>query len=526
MNLTPLPIFPALSFFFRYNLIMDEPPLILPYDKYNYELVSNVHPLDWKNPEPAPMYNLVIIGAGTAGLVAAEVAASVGAKVALIEKRLIGGDCLNLGCVPSKTIISSSRVFEEVREAGSHGVKVICGAEADFPAVMERMRRLRARISRHDSAARFKDMGVDIFLGAGKFTGPHSAMVGETELKFKKALISTGARPFIPPVEGLSTAGYLTNENVFSLTVRPARFGVLGGGAIGCEMAQAFQRLGSRVTVLQRGRRLMETEDPDASAIIHEVFRREGIRVVLGDKKVTKIERRGAEKIIFLEGADGIIEELAVDEVLVSVGRAPNVDGLGLEAAGVEFDVRTGVKVDKHLRSTNRDIFAAGDVCLKFKFTHTANYAARVVVANALLSARRRFETRSIPWCTFTDPEVAHVGLCPEDGLEADTFRKDFSEIDRTVLEGEEDGFVKTHVKKGTDKILGATIVAKNAGDMIAEIALAMQGGIGLRKISETVHPYPTRAEAIKRVADDYMLSRLTPGIRRRLARRMERKRK
>ncbi len=503
---------------------MAELPLILPYDKYNSELVANVHPLDWKNPEPAPVYNLVIIGAGTAGLVAAEIAALAGAKVALIERRLIGGDCLNLGCVPSKTIISSSRVSEEVREAGSHGVKIICGYEADFPAVMERMRRLRARISRQDSAARFKAMGVDIFLGAGKFTGPHSAVVGESELKFKKALVSTGARPFIPPVPGLSEAGYLTNENVFNLTARPARLGVLGGGAIGCEMAQAFGRLGSKVTILQRGARLIEKEDAEASAIIHEVFRREGINIVLGDRKVTMIERRGAEKIIFLQGDGGKIEAITVDELLVSVGRTPNVEGLGLEAAGVEFDARAGVAVNEYLRSANRDIYAAGDVCLRFKFTHTAEYAARVVTANALFGGRKRFSTSAIPWCTFTDPEVAHVGLCPEDGLcggiEADTFRKDFSGIDRTVLEGEEEGLVKIHVKKGTDKILGATIVAKNAGDMIAEIALAMKNGIGLKGISETVHPYPTRAEAIKRAADDYMSSRLTPEVRRRMARK------
>ncbi len=507
---------------------MAELPLILPLDEYNSELVANVHPLDWKNPSPAPGYDLVIIGAGTSGLVAAEIAASSGAKVALIEKRLIGGDCLNLGCVPSKTIISSSRVSEEVREAGGHGVKVICGYEADFPAVMERMRRLRARISRKDSASRFRGMGIDIFLGAGKFTGTHSAQVGGAILKFKKALISTGARPFIPPVEGLAGAGYLTNESIFSLTCRPARLGVLGGGAIGCEMAQAFGRLGSGVTILQRGKRLMEKEDCEASAIISEVFRREGVNIVLGDRKVTRIERRGAEKIIFLEGEGGKTEETAVDELLVSVGRTPNAEGLGLEAAEVEFDAR-GVKVDKYLRSTNRDIFAAGDVCLKLKFTHTAEYAARIVAVNALLSARRSFDTSAIPWCTFTDPEVAHVGLCPEngsaDGIPVDTFRRDLSGIDRTALEGEEEGFVKIHVKKGTDEILGATIVARNAGDMIGEIALAMHNGIGLKGISETIHPYPTRAEAIKRVADDYASLSFMPDMRERLARKKRHRR-
>ncbi|MGA2191780.1 MAG: mercuric reductase [Nitrospirota bacterium] len=501
---------------------MNDLPLILPYDKYNEELVGNVHPLDWKNPEPAPMYNLVVIGAGTAGLVAAAGTAAFGGKVALIEKRLIGGDCLNLGCVPSKTIISSSRVSEEIREAMGHGVRVICGAEADFPKVMERMRRLRARISRHDSAERFKELGVDVFLGEGRFTGQNTVEVGGKTLRFKKALIATGARPFVPPVEGLMEAGFLTNETVFNLTSRPSRIAVLGGGAIGCEMAQAFGRLGSEVTILQNKPRLMEKEDPEASDVIEAVFRREGVRIVHGEWVLREITLDNKEKVIHIENGS-LKERITVDELLVAVGRARNVDGLGLDAAGVKYDQIAGVLVDDHLRTTNRDVYAAGDVCMRFMFTHTAEMAARIVIQNALFGGRRKFSDVVLSWCTFTDPEVAHVGVYEEkvrsQGIEVDTFKISLSEIDRTVMEGEEDGFAKIHVKKGTDRILGATIVARNAGDMISEITLAMSEGVGLKRISDIIHPYPTRAEVIKKLADEYNKTRLTPGIRKVLSR-------
>ncbi len=503
---------------------MEELPLVLPPDEYNVELIENVHPFDYRNPEPKPWYNLVVIGAGTAGLVTAAGAAGLGARVALVEKRLLGGDCLNLGCVPSKTIISSSRVSEEVREASLHGVNVICGAEPDFAAVMERMRRLRARISMHDSVKRFTELGVDVFLGAGKFTGEDTVDVDGKTLRFRKAVVTTGARAFHPPVEGLADVGYLTNENVFNLTRRPDRLAVLGGGAIGCELSQAFARLGSRVVLLQRGPRLMDKEDPDASGIIHKVFQREGVRIVLGDLTLKRVEARDGEKLLHMkEEKTGREEVIVVDELLVAVGRVPNVEGLGLDVVGVKYDTRQGIIVDDMLRTTNHHIYAAGDVCLKFKFTHMADATARIVIRNALFEGNKRLSHLVIPWCTFTDPEVAHVGYyehsAREKGILVGTYTERFSDVDRAILEGEDEGFVKVHVDKVSGKIVGATIVQPHAGELISEITLAIQSGIRLSEISSLIHPYPTRSEGIKRVADQYNRSRLTPRVKKWISR-------
>jgi pyruvate/2-oxoglutarate dehydrogenase complex dihydrolipoamide dehydrogenase (E3) component len=495
---------------------------MMPHDVFNAELIGNVRPPGWENPKPAEAYNLVIVGAGTAGLVAASGAAQLGAKVALIEKSFLGGDCLNLGCVPSKTIISSSRVSEEIREAAGHGVRVLCGAEADFPAVMERMRRLRAKISRHDSAERLKSLGVDVFLGEGRFLDGSSVAVGSQVLRFKKALIATGARALHPPVEGLAEAGYLTNENVFSLTKRPARLAVLGGGAIGCELAQAMARLGSQVTLFHNKARLLDREDPEASEIVERAFARDGIRMVMAGWVMSRVESSGSTKVLHLQNGEQE-DHIVVDEVLVAVGRVPNVDNMGLEMAGVDYDRRAGVKVDEYLRTTNPDIYAAGDVCLKFKFTHMADAAARAVIRNALFRGRKKLGAAVIPWCTFTDPEVAHAGMYEEDaaraGIEFESFVRNFADVDRSILEGEEEGFVKILVKKGTDRIIGATVVSPFAGEHISELAVAMEGGVGLSKLSEIIHPYPTRSEAIKQVADLYNRTRLTPTVKRLLSR-------
>jgi pyruvate/2-oxoglutarate dehydrogenase complex dihydrolipoamide dehydrogenase (E3) component len=377
-------------------MVLTEP--VLPADAHNTTLVSNVHPADWKNPEPAPRYNLVVIGAGTAGLVTAAGAAGLGAKVALVERSLMGGDCLNVGCVPSKCLIRSARVFGDIREAEALGVRVPAGTESDFAAVMERMRRLRARISRHDSAHRFQnELGVDIFLGEGRFTGPDTVEVGGQTLRFKKAVIATGARPVHPPVEGLAHAGFLTNETVFSLTARPRRLAVIGGGPIGCELSQAFRRLGSEVTIIEMGAQFLPREDPDAAQILADAFRRDGIDVRLGTA-LKKVEIENGEKRLHLE-RDGKGEILAVDEILVGVGRAPNVEGLDLETVGVRYD-RRGVAVNEKLRTSNSRIYAAGDICLPYKFTHTADATARIVIQNALFPGSRKMTSLTIPWCT------------------------------------------------------------------------------------------------------------------------------
>lgn len=494
---------------------MRQAPDVFPKDEHNAILVANVHPPDWKNPDPAPRYNLVVIGAGTAGLVSAAGAAVLGGRVALIEKHLLGGDCLNVGCVPSKCVIRSSRVVEEVRMGPALSVHIPEGTRADFSAVMERMRRLRARISHHDSVDRFQQFGADVFLGEGRFTGRDTIEVDDKTLQFSKAVIATGTRAATPPIPGLAEAGYLTNESIFSLTERPERLAVIGAGPIGCEMSQAFRRLGSDVWILEAESQILTREDRDAAEIVQRAFIRDGVNLVLGCK-ILKVESRDTEKIIQFEG-NGVCTDLPVDEILVSVGRAPNVEGLNLDAAGVEYNAQ-GVQVNDYLQTTNSRIYAAGDICLPYKFTHIADATARIVIQNALFAGRKKFSSLIVPWCTYTDPEIAHVGMYERDalrnGIPVETFVRHLRDVDRAITDGEEEGFVKVHVKKGTDRILGATIVARHAGEMISEITLAMVGKIGLKTISNVIHPYPTQAEAIRQVADAYNRTRLTPGVK------------
>lgn len=485
-----------------------------PQDQFNRILLSNVHPLDWVNPEPADSYNVVVIGAGTAGLVTAAAAAGLGARVALVEKHLMGGDCLNVGCIPSKALIRSSRVAAEMRSAPSFGVLNEGKVEVDFAAVMERMRKLRSAISKNDSASRFRDLGVDVFLGEGRFTDRNTIKVAEMTLRFKRAVIATGARPAHPPIPGLSEAGFLTNETVFSLTRLPPRLAIIGAGPIGCELAQAFQRFGSKVALLEAKERILTREDREAADIIEGKFIREGVNLILGCR-ISEVRKVGNDKVLSFEED---CPDLYVDEILVGVGRIPNVDNLNLPAAGVEFDPRKGVVINERLQTTNRRIYAAGDVCFPYKFTHTADAMARMVVQNALFLGRKKTSGLTIPWCTYTDPEIAHVGMyegdAREKGIEVDTFVQPMSEVDRAITDGEEEGFVKVHVEKGKDRILGATIVARHAGEMINELTLAMNLGAGLGKLASVIHPYPTQAEAIRKVSDSYNRTRLTPFIK------------
>ncbi len=495
---------------------MQDQVLVRPADAHNATLVSNVHPPDWQNPDPAPRYNLVVIGAGTAGLVTAAGAAGLGAKVALVERYLLGGDCLNVGCVPSKAVIRSSRVAADVRHAGFYGVKVPLGTEVDFPAVMERMRRLRAGISYHDSATRFRDLGVDVFFGGARFTGPDTVDVGGKTLRFKKAVIATGARAVEPPIEGIAEAGYLTNETVFSLTERPRRLAVIGAGPIGCDLAQAFCRLGSQVTLIETAAQLLVREDQDAAQILSHALQRDGVNIQLNTKVQRVALSEGANKVYLQK--NGREEVITVDAVLVGAGRAPNVEGLNLEAVGVQYDKKKGVRVDDRLQSTNPRIYAAGDVSLSTKFTHTADATARIVIQNALFLGRKKLTALTIPWCTYTAPEIAHVGMYERDarekGIPVNSFFVPLSEVDRAVTDGEAEGFVKIQVRKGTGQILGATVVAHHAGEMISEITLAMVNNIGLGSISNVIHPYPTQAEAIRKAADAYNRTRLTPFVK------------
>ncbi|HJV35252.1 mercuric reductase [Geomonas sp.] len=491
--------------------------VLTPDTEENRILSENVRPSDWINPVPSGRYNLVVIGGGTAGLVCAAGAAGLGAKVALVEKHLLGGDCLNVGCVPSKGLIRASRAVFDATSSAQFGVRGGNEVGADFPMAMERMRRLRAALSPHDSARRFRDeLGVDVYLGEAKFIGPDSVEVEGRKLSFTKAALCTGARAAAPSIPGLAEAGYLTNETVFSLTELPRRLAVVGSGPIGCELAQAFARFGSKVTVLERGSQILGREDRDAAAILQKAFLAEGITIEFG-VKIERVESRGADKVLLLD-RDGSRLELAVDAVLVGIGRAPNVEGVGLESAGIDYD-QDGVKVSDTLQTTNPRVYAAGDICSRYKFTHVADAQARVLIANALFMGRQKNSALTIPWCTYTDPEIAHVGLYEAEatakGMEVFTLTVPLSDVDRAVLDGETDGFARVHLKKGTDRILGATIVARHAGEMINELSLAISSGLGISAIGKTIHPYPTQGEAIKKLADAYNRTRLTPRVKR-----------
>jgi len=494
---------------------MSERLIVLPDDAYNRELISHVHPPDWENPEPAPVYNLLVVGLGTAGLVTAVGAASMGAKVALVENYLIGGDCLNFGCVPSKAVIRSARAKHEIERAALFGIDVQGDVEVDFPRVMERMRSLRARISRHDSQQRLTKLGVHLFLGEGKFRDrTHFVVEGKT-LRFRKAAITTGARPAIPDIPGLEDAGYLTSETVFSLTEKPERLVVIGGGPQGCELAQAFHRLGSRVTIVQHGPQVLPREDPDAAQVLARVFQEEGIRILLNSEVHNAVSAGDVKELEVTTPAGK--EMLAADEVLAAVGRIPNVDSLDMEAAGIEYDLTSGIKINSYLQTSNPRVYAAGDVCFPYQFTHMADATARIVIQNALFLRSKKHTALTIPWCTYTDPEVAHVGLyereIKEQGLPYETFTREFKEIDRAILDSEEEGFLKVHVRKGKDKILGATLVGSHAGDVLSQITQAMVAGMGLKALNNVIHPYPIRSEAVRQTASLYYVNKFSPRI-------------
>ena len=490
--------------------------MIRPLDEHNLRHLANVHPEGHVNPAPKDRYHLVVIGAGTGGLVTAAAGAALGAKVALVERHMMGGDCLNVGCVPSKGILRAARAWTEVaRASATFGAPATAGA-GDFSAVMRRMRRLRADLSPIDSVARFRDLGVDVFLGEGKFVDRGTVEVGGARLNFRRAVVATGGRPALPSCPGLAEAEPLTNETVFWLEELPRRLVVIGAGPIGCEMAQAFARFGSEVTLVNRGARLLPREDRDAAAVIEGALLRDGVRLQLGTKLLSA-ERSGGEYILHYD-REGRRERAAADQILVATGRRPNVEGLQLDQAGVRCTDR-GVAVDRRLRTSNRRVYAVGDVCSPYQFTHVADAHARIVVQNALFFGRARADRLVIPWCTYTSPEIAHVGMYAEDaeraGIACETYTRSIEELDRAVLDGANEGFVRVHLKKGTDRILGATIVAEHAGDLISELTLAIVAGVGLGRIAATIHPYPTQGEMVRKVADAWRRTRLTPMVSR-----------
>jgi pyruvate/2-oxoglutarate dehydrogenase complex dihydrolipoamide dehydrogenase (E3) component len=471
------------------------------------ELCPNGRPPGWCNPTPREPYHLLVIGAGPAGLMAARVAAALGARVALVEKHLLGGLSLNYGCVPSQALIRTSRLYAEMRNAESYGARSPPAIEVDFPLAMARMRRVRARAGRVDSAPRIAAAGIDLFFGTATFVGPDLVDIDGLRLRFKKAMIATGSRSLLPTIPGLDAAGYLTNETLFELTALPKSLLVIGGGPVGCQVAQALCRFGCRVVITHAEPLFLPKEERDAAQLLAEALARDGVEIHLNTRAVN-VRVEGGKKLVETLN-DGNVATIEVDEILTGIGRMPALSGLNLEAAGVTYDADAGIVVDDFLRTSNRRIFAAGDVCLEHQYTDIAQASARIVVRNALCFGRERLSALTVPWCTYTDPEIAHVGIyvrqARERGIPVKTFTVPMHDVDRALTDGEESGFVKVHVREGSDEILGATVVARHAGEMINDLSLALVAGIGLETIARVIHAYPTQAEGIKKAAMAYV---------------------
>ncbi len=476
--------------------------MVYPQDKYNQELVNMLAPSDWQNPTPIGRYNLVVIGAGPAGLVVAAGAAGLGAKVALVERHLMGGDCLNYGCVPSKALLKAAHKAHD------------SGMKPDFERVMEGLRQKRTGLAHHDSVARFTELGIDVFLGEGSFLSPGCIEVGGKKLNFHRAAITTGARAALPPITGLTEAAPLINETLFSLTRLPEHLIVIGAGPIGCEMAQAFRRFGARVTIVEMADRLVPIEDPDASAVLKTQFEKEGIDLILG-AEVVRADKSDSMKSVTLKDGDGerIIE---ADEILVAAGRIPNIEGLNLEAAGVDYH-RRGITVNDKLQTTSSKIYAAGDICSPYQFTHSADAMAKILIQNALFFGSKKTSALVMPWATYTSPEIAHVGMTAAQAAEKSddvvTYSAQMSEIDRAVLEEETEGFARLHVERNSGRILGATMVSSHAGESISQIGLAITSGLKMSHVGATIHPYPTQAEIWKKLANNHLKASFTPRV-------------
>lgn len=449
-------------------------------------------------------YNLVVLGAGSAGLVSSYIAAAVKAKVALIEKHKMGGDCLNTGCVPSKALIRSAKLLAYGRRAEEFGFRKTV-TEFEFGEVMERVQRIVEKVEPHDSVERYTGLGVDCIQGEALITSPYTVEVAGRTLTTRGIILATGAEPFVPPIPGLDQVDYLTSDNLWQLRELPKRLLVLGGGPIGCEMAQAFARFGAKVTQVERAPQIMGREDPDVAEFVRKCFGAEGVRV-LTDHAAKQVLVEGDEHILVCEH-QGQQVRIPFDRILVAVGRRPRVKGFGLEDLGVRLSDQGTVATDAFLRTNIPNIFCAGDVAGPYQFTHTAGHQAWYASVNALFGDFKKFRVdhRVIPWCTFTDPEVARVGLneseAKQQNIPHEVTQFELAELDRAITEGEDKGWIKIITPPGKDKILGVTIVGTHAGDLLAEYILAMKHGIGLNKIFGTIHPYPTLAEANKMAA-------------------------
>lgn len=464
-------------------------------------------------------YNVVVIGGGTAGLVTAAGTAGLGGRVALIERNKMGGDCLNFGCVPSKAVIASAHAVQIVRQAERYGLRKM-EPQFDFNEVFDRMRARRAHIAPNDSEERFESLGVDVFRSNASFVSPDEILVSGQRLRAKNFVIATGGRAVVPPIPGLNEVPFFTNETIFDeLKEKPKSLMVIGGGPIGCELSQVFQRLGVEVTLLENGPQILSREDPDVAAFVEKRLQSEGVRLVYcsAARSLVKKDGRIHATIVLKPPCDpgkGTLEIVA-DAILVAAGRTPNVEGLGLDAAGVRFNSH-GVEVNEYFQTSQPHIYAAGDITGQYQFTHFADFQARTVIRNILMPLfKSKLDTSVLPWSTYIDPEVAHVGLneatAKKQGVAYTLYTQSMEEVDRAIVSDENEGFIKVLTAKGTDKILGVTWVGTHAGDLIHEFVLAMKYGIGLSKISATIHAYPTLAEAARKVGDQYQRTRLTP---------------
>ncbi len=470
------------------------------------DYLHRVRPPRWANPAPQPRYDLVVIGGGPAGQSAALLAAQSGHRVALIERAELGGNSLNAGSIPSKVLVRSGRAYEAIANSQRCGGPPCVPPPADFRAVMQRMRAIRGRIAERYSAARLTDMGIDVFFGQAEFAGPSLIQVQALNLHFTKALIATGSSPMGADIPGLQSTGYLTSTALFQLDRLPRRLAIIGGGPLGCEMAQAFAHFGSRVTILQDQPKFLPCEERDAAELLSLSLARSGVEIRL-NTTIAAVRRENSEKLIDAESA-GDRYTLAVDEILVSVGRRGNSSALQIAAAGVVRHADGRIETDDFLRTSNPAVYAAGDVCMRHRFVNVAEASAEIAVRNALLQAEMSHYAIVAPRCTYCDPEIAHIGMhiwdAHRQSIPVHTYTILMQDVDRAITDGRDEGFLKIHVRAGTDQIIGASIVASRASEMINEMAIIMHAKVGMRALAQIKHTYPSQSDAIRLAARAY----------------------
>ena len=495
---------------------------VTPIDKYNLETLSNVHPSisdGYIMPNPIKKYNLVAIGAGAAGLVSAIGASRLGGKSAIIDEHCFGGDCLNTGCVPSKALLKSAKLLYDLKvknKKNKFGINIdtnLINKSIDFGQIMERMRKVRATISHHDAVSRFQNdpYNIDCYLGRAKFVNSNCIKVNDKLIYFDKCVICTGAISNVPPINGINNINYLTSHSIWNLQNLPLSLGIIGCGPIGCEMAQSFALFGSNVIMIDLMPRILNKEDNDAADIVYKSMIDCGVKFVLGNRVIKVFNKKtlNGKKNICVVLSNG--KEYEFEHLMIATGRKPNVENMDLEKANIKYDTVNGIIINDFCETSSSNIYAAGDCCNKFQFTHMVDSMAKIVVPNALFYGKKRVSSLIIPWCTYTFPQIAHVGLYEKDlkqrNIKYQTFISKLENNGRAICDGTDidNGFVKIFIQENNDKILGATIVSENAGDQISEITVSMQGNIGLTSINKTIHPYPTISESIKYISDGYI---------------------